>query len=151
MTFKAFIPGMAACALAGLLLTATFATEGPLPYDEPVVPPGQDELLSAMLGHGAALPDGCKFAGGGADGPLIRSTYTCPSGEVVYHIVYPDNATETATQTERFAIMVESGAPPTTLVDALASLMQAREGEFEWLWLTSEEEETETPADELGW
>jgi hypothetical protein len=152
MTFKAYIPGMAAYALVGLLLTATFATEGePLRYDEPVVPPGQDQLLSTMLGHGARLPEGCKFAGGAADGPLIRSTYRCPSGEVVYHIVHPENATESATQTERFAIMVESGAPPTTLIDALASLMRSSEGEFEWLWLTSEEEAAETPSDDSGW
>jgi hypothetical protein len=150
MTFKTFIPGMAACALAGLLVTATSATEGePLPYDEPVVPAGQDELLSTMLGRGAQLPDGCKFAGGGADGPLIRSTYTCPSGEVVYHIVHPDNATEAAIETERFAIMIDSGAPPTTLIETLASLMRSSEGEFEWVWLTSQEEETETPSDDF--
>lgn len=143
MAFKTSpLVGIVAFALVGLLVTTARASESePLPYDEPVVPPGQDDLLSSMLGRGAPLPDGCKFAGGGADGPLIRTTYTCPSGEVVYHVVHPDNATETATETEQFAIMVESGAPPDSLADALASLMRSREGEFEWLWLTSEDEE----------
>ena len=126
--------------LAGLL-RASALESGALPYDEPVVPVGQEELLSTMLGRGAALPDGCKFAGGGADGPLIRSTYACPSGEVVYHVVHPDNATDSAIQTERFAIMVESGAPPTSLAEALASLLRSHEGEFEWAWLTSEDDE----------
>src|ERR1700690_2908971 len=60
--------------------------------DEPVVPPGQNGLLSAMLGRGIALPDACAFAGGQADGPIIRATYACPYGEVVFDLVHPSSA-----------------------------------------------------------
>jgi hypothetical protein len=150
MAFKTHTVGVAALALSWLLAATTFATEGEsLPFDEPVVPPGQDELISTMLGRGAALPDGCTFGGGVSNGPLISSTYHCPSGKVVFRIVHPDNATESATQTERFAIMIDSGAPPTTLTEALASLFRSNESDFEWLWLTSEDEETEAEEDAL--
>jgi hypothetical protein len=101
--------------------------------DELVVPPGQEELISAMLGRGTTLPDGCKFAGGTVDGSIIRSTYTCPSGQVVVELTHASNAAETATQTEDFAITVQSGAPPEELTDVLASLIRSREPEFAWV------------------
>lgn len=130
-----------ALCVVSLMLTAARATESDEFYEEPVVPPGQDELISKMLGRGAALPDGCTFGGGVSDGPLITGKYSCPSGKVVLHVVHPDNATESAIETERFAIMIESGAPPTTLTETLGSLFRASEADFEWLWLTPEEEE----------
>jgi hypothetical protein len=128
----------AVCAL--LVAPALASQEEPIaaevagaPADELVVPPGQEELISAMLGHGASLPDGCKFAGGVVDGPTIQSTYTCPSGKVVLQLTHPTNAAETATQTEDFAITVQSGAPPEELTDVLASLIRSREPEFAWV------------------
>jgi hypothetical protein len=108
--------------------------------DEPVVPPGQDQLLATMLGRGASLPDGCKFAGGVADGPTIRATYSCPSGEVVYELAHPSAAAEAPVQTDRFAVVLESGAPPEALSDVLSSLIRSREEGFEW----------KAPPDETG-
>src|SRR5215467_4794202 len=62
-----------AAALGACLAGPGPALEDAAPIsDEPVVPPGQDQLLATMHGRGAALPDGCKFAGGVADGPTIR-------------------------------------------------------------------------------
>lgn len=149
MTFKSLSIGGAAAVLSWLLVTTSIAAASePLAYDEPVVPPGQDELISTMLGRGAELPDGCKFAGGLSDGPLITGNYVCPSGHVAYRIVHPDNASDSAAQTERFAIMIERGAPPATLTDALARLFRGREADFEWLWLTSEDEAAD--ADEAA-
>jgi hypothetical protein len=98
-----------------------------------VVSPGQEELISTMLGHGAALPDGCKFSGGIVQGPMIQSTYTCPSGQVVFVLTHPDNAEHAATETEDFAITVQSGAPPGELTDVLASLIRSHETEFAWI------------------
>lgn len=141
MRFKTRLACTAALCLASLLATAARATDGEPFFEEPVVPSGHDELISKMLGRGAALPDGCTFGGGVSDGPLITSKYACPSGNVVLHVVHPDNATDSAVETERFAIMIESGAPPTTLTEALGSLFRASEADFEWLWLTPEEEE----------
>lgn len=143
---RRFVP---AAAFMVLLIAPAFALAGePLAVEELVVPGGQDELLATMLGRGAKLPDGCKFSGGTAEGPIIRSTYTCPSGEVVCHLVHRDNATATATQTERFAIMVESGAPPRALVEALAALVRADEADFEWMWFGPEDEDA--PESDAG-
>lgn len=131
--------GVAAAVLAAaLFLTPAFATDGGRDFEEPVVPPGQEELLSAMLGRGSALPNGCKFAGGGADGPVIRATYTCSTGEVIVAVVHASNGAESATQTEHFAIAVESGSAPSELTDTLASLIHSREGDFEWVWLSGD-------------
>jgi hypothetical protein len=123
----------AAAILSACLLAPVFADENEIPDDdELVVPPGQDELLADMLGRGAPLPGPCRFAGGAADGPVIESTYQCPTGEVVLELVHSSQASPTAIQTERFAITVQSGSLPDGLVDAVASLLHAREGDFEW-------------------
>ena len=107
--------------------------EGDKPAADLVVSPGQEELISAMLGHGAALPDGCKFTGGVVNGPTIQSTYNCPSGTVVFQLTHPNNAENAATETEDFAISVQSGAPPVELTDVLAALIRSHETEFAWI------------------
>jgi hypothetical protein len=101
----------------------------------PVVPPGQEELLGAMLGKGATLPDGCKMTGGEVDYTVVRGTYQCPGGEVVIELTHPSKASGAATRTERFAITVRSGSPPAGLMPALVSLIRSREASFEWKFL----------------
>ena len=124
---------------AGTAETVTPATEsnevGANTAPEAVVPPGQEELLAAMLGRGAALPGPCTFVGAGADHAIIRSTYSCPHGTVVFELRHPSNAPGNATHTAQFAIMLHSGAPPDGLTDALASLIRSRESAFTWKWL----------------
>lgn len=132
---------VAALILAFLCVSAVVAKGDEVSFHEPVVAPGNNALLADMLGRGATLPDDCKFAGGGADGPIIRGNYTCPSGDVIFELVYPDNTASPNARTERFAITVESGAPPPEMIDAVAWLVRSREGEFEWLWLTPEEDD----------
>jgi hypothetical protein len=102
---------------------------------EAVIPPGQEELLADMLGRGATLPGECKFAGVEADHAVVRTTYSCPSGEVVFELRHPSEAPRGATQTERFAITVKSGNPPNGLAEALASLIRSRESKFVWKWV----------------
>jgi hypothetical protein len=139
--------------LAALLFASTLAAEDgsldqSLDLHEPVVPPGQDQLLAEMVGRGAPLPDDCKFAGGGADGPVIQTTYTCPSGKIVFELVHPDNAGDEATLTEQFAITLKSGTPPEGLEEVLVWLIRQREADFEWLWLTDEDEDPNAGEDE---
>ena len=117
---------------AVLLAPVVTAEEEPPICDEPVVPPGQNAVLAAMLGRGAVLPDACAFAGGQADGPVIRATYACPSGDVVFELVHPGNATAEAIQTERFALTLQSGSPSNELVDGLVGIIRSREMSFEW-------------------
>lgn len=136
------VRGSVAALILALFCVPALTVEGEgLPFDEPVVPPGQNKLLAEMLGQGAALPDDCKFTGGGADGPIIRGNYTCPSGAVVFELVYPDNAPAPNTRTERFAITIERGAPPAEMIDAVAWLVRSHEAGFEWLWLTAEDDD----------
>jgi len=101
--------------------------------DGPVVPTGQDELIADMLGRGATLPGGCKFDAGDVNGSVIRSTYTCPSGNVVLELRHPTKAPPGALRTDQFAITVHAGSPPAGLQDALAALIRTREATFKWL------------------
>jgi hypothetical protein len=102
---------------------------------EAVIRPGQEELVAEMLGRGAKLPGGCTWAGAEADHALIRATYSCPAGEVVFTLQHPSTGRGAPIQTERFAITVLSGNPPSGLADALATLIRSREGAFEWTWI----------------
>jgi hypothetical protein len=98
----------------------------------PVIPVGQEELLAAMLGKGTALPDGCKLESGDVAESVVRATYSCPSGTVVYELAHPGSAGTDATRTEQFAITVDSGSPPPALTLALESSIRARERAFVW-------------------
>ena len=97
-----------------------------------VIPPGQEELLGKMLGLGTALPGPCKFTGAEAHYAVIRATYGCPQGEVVFELHHPSDAPQGGTATARFAIVTLSGSPPQGLTDALASLIRSQETGFEW-------------------
>ena len=102
-----------------------------------VIPPGQEELLTEMLGKGATLPGSCKFAGGSVEGSIVQSTYACPAGEVVFELHHPSRAPAGATRTAQFALTLKSGSPPDGLQAALVALIRAREGSFRWKWLNA--------------
>jgi hypothetical protein len=134
--FSRRIRGSAACAAFCLALVgASLATADD---NEPVVPPGQDNLLAAMLGRGLQLPDGCAFGNGVADGAVVRVSYVCPYGEVVFALVHPTSPWATEVQTDRFALTLQSGAASDALVASLMSLIRAREGAFQWIALGDE-------------
>lgn len=101
------------------------------PIEGEVIPPGQEGLLAEMLGLGAPLA-GCQFTDGKADGPIVRSTYTCPGGALVIELLHPDKAPATALRTAKFAVVVESGSPPPGFTDELASRIRSRESAFQW-------------------
>jgi hypothetical protein len=124
------------CAL--LAAPAFSAEEEPVAANELVVPPGQDDLLAAMLGRGIPLPDGCSFAGGQADGAVIRAAYACPTGAVVFDLVHPTNQVASNVQTASFALTLQSGSPSDAFVVALMSLIHSREGSFHWIPLADE-------------
>jgi hypothetical protein len=96
-----------------------------------------------MLGRGATLPGDCQFASGQINGPVVFGTYTCSGGQVVFELRHPNGAVHAATQTEKFAVVLQSGSPPAGLADALMARIRSREAEFEWLSLAPPI--TETP------
>lgn len=107
---------------------------------EPAIPPGREELLSAMLGAGAALPGDCKFAGGGVKHSVVAASYACAGGPVSFELAHPSRAGSGAgtVVTDKFAIVPKQGTPPPELVAALAESVRKREGEFEWVWLAGD-------------
>lgn len=99
---------------------------------EPAIPPGQEELLAAMLGKGAALASGCKLTDGAIEHTLVRATYACPGGEVVLQAGHPSVAKGALVTTAHFALTTLSGTPPAALPGELSALIKAREAEFVW-------------------
>ena len=91
-----------------------------------VIPPGHEALFAEMLGRAQLLPAGCSFAGASADRTLIRSTYSCPSGEVVYELHHADHAPSGATRTDRFSLVAVDGVAPEELTRALEARVRAR-------------------------
>jgi hypothetical protein len=100
-----------------------------------VIPAGQEELLSEMLGRGAALPGGCALSAGDVNGASVVATYTCPAGPVALALLHPDQAPRGAAKTERFGMVIKSGTAPDGLTDALIARIRAQEGKFEWKWV----------------
>ena len=62
---------------------------------------------------------------------MIRATYDCQGATVVVDLRHPDAAPAGAVSTKRLALSVSSGNAPAGLVDAIAELVRAREGEFD--------------------
>jgi hypothetical protein len=133
--------GLAARAtlLGALFLAPVSAAENEAASpEEPAISPGQEDLLAAMLGKGATLPEECTLIAGEVDHTIVKATYTCPAGEVVFELAHPSTAAATDTQTANFAITLQSGSPPDTLIEALASLIRSQEAAFQWTWLAAE-------------
>jgi len=99
---------------------------------EPAIPPGQEALLATMLGKGAALPEECKLTAGDVQHTIVKATYQCAGGEVVFELIHPSQASASAAHTERFALRVLSGSPPAALREALTALIRAGESTFVW-------------------
>ncbi len=93
------------------------------------IPAGWEPLLKTMLGHGASLPDGCRFDGG-SNAAFVTAEYVCNEGRVTVQLRNPDDAPPDATRTQRFALVARDGAPPPGLLDALAALVRAHEAEL---------------------
>ena len=116
------------CALLGTPVLAEEEESGP------AIPPGQEELLAAMLGRGTPLAGDCRLSSGGVEYTIIRATYACPGGPVVFELAHPSQAGNTATPTKQFAITLKSGTPPGDMADAFVSLVRSREDDFKWTW-----------------
>jgi hypothetical protein len=114
--------------LISILLVAPAAGKS----QDPVVPPGQEKLLANMLGLGATLPGSCTFAGGQADGPVVRGTYDCATGEIVIELLHPSKAPWRSVRTDQFALTVLRGSPAPEFLQALQSRIRSQEAAFEW-------------------
>ena len=101
--------------------------------DESFIPPGQEQLVGAMLGNGGTpLPGDCKLVSGSLEKTTIKATYSCATGEVLVELAHPDVAPAKAERTAKFALWVERGTAPPDLQSALSSRIRERESQFQW-------------------
>src|SRR5689334_23207821 len=90
--------GILFCAL---LAVPVWAAEG---GGEPVIPPGQEALLAAMLGRGGVVAEGCQLTNADVEYDVVKATYRCPWGEVTVDLAHASRATATTPiRTAQFA------------------------------------------------
>ena len=121
--------------VALVLLAAACPLVG-TPARAQTIPPGQEELLSAMLGKGSELPDGCTLGDGGIEHDVVRTTYHCPDGNVVVQLAHASARGPHALITDRFALTVVEGPAHPDLLRAIEALVRSREAAFEWSGLS---------------
>ncbi len=113
----------------------------PAPSDEPpsapalpqtqVVPPGQEALVTRMLGEGRDIA-GCRFDSAALERTHVRATYACADGATATVELHAPAAPVAATErTAQFAIVVGAGAPA-ELAAALAANVRAHEAGWRW-------------------
>jgi hypothetical protein len=134
--FRRVVPVLAAVAVVGIARAEP--EHAPVPADAArlneryVIEPGAEALFADMLGSGQTLPGGCTLRDGQIERTSVLAIYTCGGGEAVLQLHHPEMAPRGGGRTQRFAVTVKSGAPPTGLVDAVAERIRAREAAFEW-------------------
>jgi MYXO-CTERM domain-containing protein len=99
--------------------------------DESFIPPGQEELVGAMLGSGVALPGDCRLVSGNLEKTIVKATYACPSGDVVVELTHPSPRRQCRAYGEVRA-RVERGTAPADLQSVLLSRIRERESQFNW-------------------
>lgn len=97
-----------------------------------VVPPGQEELISEMVGRGVVFPGGCRLVDGQVDYVFVRARYECADGDLVVELHRPGEDLAEIARTGRFSVVIRSGEPPAGFVEALAARVESREDEFAW-------------------
>jgi hypothetical protein len=97
-----------------------------------VIPPGQEAVLGTMLGSDTALSGGCKLNTGDIEKTIVKATYACPGGDVVFELSHPSAAPRGALRTEKFALRIESGTPPPDLQNVLLARIREHETDFRW-------------------
>lgn len=96
------------------------------------LPPGQEELIAAMLGRGAALPGGCRWEGASIDGDRVSARYRCDGGEATLTLLHARAAAAGALRLGNTALVPGPGAP-TELVRAVAGRVGEREAQLRWM------------------
>lgn len=122
----------AACSFLASVAVAGACASARASDREHAIPPGQEDLLAEMLGRGAALPGGCRFSGGQVQAAIVVAEYDCGGQAVVVELRHRGDAPAEVPRTERFAIVVRSGAAHPDLITALESRIRSREAGLEW-------------------
>ena len=143
-------PGSSPSSLALVLFVLLFGSAGRGGAEDPrptpaaqqaeespgaVIPGGQEKLLGEMLGADVPLVPGCVLSEGQVERRMVRATYKCAAGDVVFELHHPSDAPAAAATTDHFAVVLQSGSPPEGMSDRLVSRIRERESTFEWKWV----------------
>lgn len=96
-----------------------------------LIGPGQEELLSEMLGKGVALPGECKWDGATVQETRVVSWYLCAGARIELQLRHVSEADAGLAQTSQFTIR-SAATPPAGLVEAVAQKVREREAAFVW-------------------
>jgi|SRR5689334_19473571 len=121
-----------AATLWTLLATSVVAADDDAATGEPVIPPGEEQVVADMLGRGAGLQY-CTLVSGGIHDNVISGVYNCLGNEVRVELGSLRNATATSIQTGQFAVSVQ-GSPTAGFQDDLVARVRSAEGNFQWTW-----------------
>lgn len=135
-----------AAALFAIAFALSFAALTPLTPGEAragddfvkVIPPGNEKLVSEMLGHDPKpFPDQCTLSGASIERTKIVATYACAGKPVTIALHHPADpaASGAAAKTAEFAIVVKGDAPRAFLAEIEARL---KDKERAWRWVSAE-------------
>lgn len=98
-----------------------------------VIPPGNEALVSEMVGNAASLPEKCALDRVSIDRTKVVAAYVCDAKHVAIELVHPKSpdAAGAAATTKEFAIVAKDG-PPRALVDAITARVAEREKAWRW-------------------
>jgi tetratricopeptide (TPR) repeat protein len=101
----------------------------------PVIPPGAEKRILAMLGGKSRLPGGCALDDARIDGKRVTATYRCARGALAtLTLRYPTDGygARDLRRTEHFILVAGDGATA-ALLDAVVTRVKAGEAGFEWI------------------
>ena len=124
--------GLALAAMLGTLLATSVvaAEDDDAATVDPVIPPGEEQVVADMLGRGAGLQY-CTLVSGGIRDNVISGVYNCVGNEVRVELGNLRNATATSIQTRQFAVSVQ-GSPTAGFQEDLVARVRSAEGNFQW-------------------
>jgi hypothetical protein len=104
----------------------------PSPAGPPIITPGQEQIVGAMLGMDGRKPGGCALEGIQIQQDHVRASYRCPGGKAVIELHHPSEQVPVLATTGQFVIAPGEPAPPGELVTALAATIREGEAAFTW-------------------
>ncbi|MCC6214078.1 MAG: hypothetical protein IT376_04370 [Polyangiaceae bacterium] len=107
----------------------------------PVIPPGQDAVLGALVGAGQPDVGGCRLVSADAEKVRIEATYDCAGARVGVVLHHRSAAVEALAESEQFRVATAPGSapPPPALVAGVLERVRQHEQRFRWLGADSGE------------